>query len=91
MINYDIPWNPTRIMQRVGRINRVDTPHKTIHTYTCFPTEEGNDQLKLREAAEAKIEAFISLLGSDAKLLTDDEEIGSHTLFERILSVDTIT
>ena len=91
VINYDIPWNPTRIMQRVGRINRVDTPHKTIHTYTCFPTEEGNDQLKLREAAEAKIEAFISLLGSDAKLLTDDEEVGSHTLFERILSVDTIT
>lgn len=49
-------------MQRVGRINRVDTPHKTIHTYTCFPTEKGNDQLKLQEAAEAKIEAFISLL-----------------------------
>lgn len=91
VINYDIPWNPTRIMQRVGRINRVDTPHKTIHTYTCFPTDAGNDQLKLRESAEAKIEAFISLLGSDAKLLTDDEEVGSHTLFERILSVDTIT
>lgn len=91
VINYDIPWNPTRIMQRVGRINRVDTPHKTIHTYTCFPTEEWNDQLKLRESAEAKIDAFISLLWSDAKLLTDDEEVGSHTLFERILSVDTIT
>ena len=75
VINYDIPWNPTRIMQRVGRINRVDTPHKSIHTFTCFPTDEGNDQLKLRESAEAKIEAFISLLGSDAKLLTDDEEV----------------
>ncbi len=91
VINYDIPWNPTRIMQRVGRINRVDTPHKSIHTFTCFPTDEGNDQLKLRESAEAKIEAFISLLGSDAKLLTDDEEVWSHTLFEKILSVDTIT
>ncbi len=91
VINYDIPWNPTRIMQRVGRINRVDTPHKTIHTYTCFPTEKWNDQLKLREAAEAKIEAFISLLWTDSKLLTDSEEIESHTLFERILSVDMVT
>jgi SNF2 family DNA or RNA helicase len=33
VINYDIPWNPTRLIQRVGRINRVDTKFDTIHTY----------------------------------------------------------
>ena len=43
VINYDIPWNPTRLIQRVGRVNRVDTKFDTIHTYNFFPTEEGND------------------------------------------------
>lgn len=62
VINYDIPWNPTRVMQRVGRINRVDTPHATVHTYTCFPTEEGNAEIGLKESAMAKIAAFVSLL-----------------------------
>ena len=37
VINYDIPWNPTRLIQRVGRVNRVDTKFDTIHTYNFFP------------------------------------------------------
>ncbi|ABK16111.1 helicase domain protein [Syntrophobacter fumaroxidans MPOB] len=90
VINYDIPWNPTRMMQRVGRINRIDTPASTIHTYNFFPTTQSNDQIKLREAAEAKINAFLTLLGGDAELLTEGEPIGSHELFDRLLSKHTL-
>ena len=42
---------------RVGRVNRVDTRFDTIFTYNFFPTEQSNDLLKLKEAAEAKIQA----------------------------------
>ena len=91
VINYDIPWNPTRMMQRVGRINRVDTPFDTIYTFNFFPTKQSNDQIKLKEAAESKINAFLTLLGGDAALLTEGEPIGSHELFNRLLSVKTIT
>jgi superfamily II DNA/RNA helicase len=91
VINYDIPWNPTRLIQRVGRINRVDTKFDTIHTYNFFPTDEGNDLIKLREAAEAKIHAFIQMLGADARLLTEGEEIVSHDLFAKWNSKKTIT
>ena len=84
VINYDIPWNPSRMMQRVGRVNRVGTQFKTIHTYNFFPTDEGNDQIGLTESAKSKIHAFIKLLGNDARLLTGDEEITSHNLFDRI-------
>lgn len=91
VINYDIPWNPTRLIQRVGRVNRVDTKFDKIHTYNFFPTEEGNDLIKLREAADAKIHAFIQMLGADARLLTEGEEVVSHDLFARWNSKKTLT
>ena len=91
VVNYDIPWNPTRLMQRVGRINRVDTKFDTIYTFNFFPTRQSNDQIKLKEAAEYKIHAFIEMLGADARLLTEGEEIKSHDLFPVSLSKKTIT
>ena len=86
VINYDLPWNPTRMMQRVGRINRVDTSFDVIHTFNFFPTTQSNDQIKLKEAAEGKINAFLTLLGGDAELLTEGEPIDSHELFNRLIS-----
>jgi superfamily II DNA or RNA helicase len=91
VINYDIPWNPARLMQRVGRINRVDTKFEKIYTYTFFPTTQSNDQIKLEESAITKIQAFIEMLGSDARLLTDGEEIKSHDLFSRLNSKKSLT
>ncbi len=91
VINYDIPWNPTRLMQRVGRINRVDTKFNKIHSFNFFPTKQSNDQIKLKEAAEGKIHAFISMLGADARLLTEGEPIESFELFNKLLSKKTIT
>lgn len=90
VVNYDIPWNPAKMMQRVGRINRVDTKFDKIYTYTFFPTKQANDVIKLKELAESKISAFINLLGNDAKLLTEDEEITSHELFENLFSKEII-
>ena len=91
VINYDIPWNPTRLIQRVGRVNRVDTKFDKIYTFNFFPTKKSNDLIKLREAAEAKIHAFIEMLGADAKLLTDGEDIKSQSLFSQLNSKETIT
>ena len=91
VMNYDIPWNPSRMMQRVGRINRVDTEFGTVHTYNFFPTVESESAIGLQAAAEAKIEAFIEMLGTDAKLLTENEEIKSFSLFDHLTSKETIT
>ena len=90
VINYDIPWNPTRMMQRVGRINRVDTSFDKIYTFNFFPSKQSNDLIKLKEAAAAKIHAFITLLGNDARLLTENEEIESYELFNRLTSKEAI-
>ena len=90
VINYDIPWNPTRLMQRIGRINRVDTKFTTIHTYNFFPSVQGDSHIALKSAAEIKIASFLSLLGDDAELLTDGEPIDSHALFETLNSTEII-
>ncbi len=92
VINYDIPWNPVRMMQRVGRINRVakDLPFSKIYTYNFFPAGPINENISLKEAAEAKIKAFIEMLGNDARLLTD-EEIKSHELFTKLGSKRLLT
>lgn len=89
VINYDIPWNPTKLMQRVGRIQRVGSEFDEVFIYNFFPAGEINENLGLEEAAESKINAFIEMLGNDAKLLTD-EEIKAHDLFEKLNSKTTI-
>ena len=91
VLNYDIPWNPTRMMQRVGRINRVDTKFDKIYTFNFFPTKQANDEIKLREIAETKINAFLTLLGGDAAVLTEGEPVGHHELFNRLFLKQTIT
>jgi len=92
VINYDIPWNPVRMMQRVGRVNRVsrNPPFDTIYTYNFFPAGPINDNIGLKEAAVSKIQAFIEMLGNDARLLTE-EEIKSHDLFTKLTSKKMIT
>ena len=54
VINYDIPWNPTRMMQRVGRINRVDTKFDTIYTFNFFPTRQSNDEIQAERSGRSK-------------------------------------
>ncbi|OYD17568.1 helicase [candidate division WOR-3 bacterium JGI_Cruoil_03_44_89] len=86
VVNYDLPWNPTRVIQRVGRINRVDTTFNDIYIYNFFPTKQSNDVMKLEEAAIGKLQSFHDMLGEDAAYLTDGEEVGSHELFNRVNS-----
>ncbi len=87
VINYDIPWNPVRMMQRVGRVNRVskNPPFSNIYTYNFFPAGPIEKNISLEAAAESKIKTFIEMLGNDAKLLTD-EDIVSHDLFMKLTS-----
>ena len=81
MINYDLPWNPTRIMQRVGRINRVGTEHEEIYVFNFFPTAATSKHLPLKDRIIEKLQAFHDTLGEDFKYLSDEEEVSSQKLF----------
>jgi len=86
VINYDIPWNPTRLIQRVGRVNRIDTPFDKIYTFNFFPTKQADNEIELTNIARSKIEAFLTLLGGDAAILTEGEPVSSHELFDKLIS-----
>jgi len=81
LINYDLPWNPTRIMQRVGRINRVGTEFDKIYVFNFFPTSQSNQQLPLKDRIIEKLQQFHDTLGEDFKYLSEDEQVTSHKLY----------
>ncbi|MDA8091941.1 MAG: helicase-related protein [Actinomycetota bacterium] len=81
VINYDLPWNPMRVLQRVGRVNRVGSEHEQIHIFNFFPTSQSDEHLGLEASIKSKIQAFHDTLGEDAKYLTEEEVISTHELF----------
>jgi len=85
IINYDIPWNPTRVIQRLGRINRIGRKVFTrLYIYNFFPTEQGADVIKSREVAAQKMFLIHNTLGEDAKIFAPDETPSPAELFKRI-------
>ncbi|MCB0516020.1 MAG: helicase-related protein [Chitinophagales bacterium] len=84
IINYDIPWNPTRVIQRVGRINRMSAKvFDELYIYNFFPTDQGSDIVKSREIAQQKMFLIHSALGEDAKIFDADEEPTPSALYSK--------
>lgn len=76
VINYDIPYNPTRVIQRIGRINRINKKvFDKLYIYNCFPTETGESEIRIKQISTLKMRLINSVLGSDTRTLTDDEKL----------------
>jgi superfamily II DNA/RNA helicase len=84
IINYDLPWNPTRVLQRAGRVNRLGSKFSKIHIFNFFPTSQSDEHLGLEVNITNKIQMFHDILGEDAKYLSDGEEFGSQELFNHL-------
>jgi ERCC4-related helicase len=78
IFNYDIPYNPTRVIQRIGRINRIDKKvFEELFIYNYFPTDIGETETRTKEISTLKIAVIQAILGEDTKILTSDEELKS--------------
>ena len=75
IINYDTPWNSTRLMQRIGRVNRIGSKSDTIYNYVFYPSEQSNKQIKLNQIALSKIQTFHTTFGEDNQIYSTDEII----------------
>ena len=83
ILNYDTPWNATRLMQRIGRINRIGTKASRIYIYNFFPTEKVEDDIQLQRKAMVKLQAFHSALGEDSQIYSADEQVETFGLFDK--------
>lgn len=91
LINYDLPWNPTRVLQRAGRVNRLGSNFPNVHIFNFFPTSQSDEHLGLEVNITNKIQMFHDILGEDAKYLSDGEEFGSQELFNTLNSKTAYT
>jgi superfamily II DNA or RNA helicase len=79
VFNYDIPYNPTRVIQRVGRINRINKKvFDELYILNFFPTATGEEETRIKQISTLKIAMIHALFGEDTKVLTRDEELESY-------------
>ena len=79
IFNYDIPYNPTRVVQRFGRINRINKKmFDKLYIYNFFPTDIGETEVNLKRITGLKKMMFNAIFGEDTKVLTTNETLGSY-------------
>ena len=83
IVNYDTPWNSTRLMQRIGRVNRIGSTAKEVYIFNFFPTSKVNDDIELEKKAKMKLFAFHAALGEDSQIYSTDENPESFGLFDK--------
>lgn len=83
IVNYDTPWNSTRLMQRIGRVNRIGSTADEVHVYNFYPTAKVNNDIELEKKAIMKLQSFHAALGEDSQIYSPDEETGTFGLFDK--------
>ena len=81
IVNYDSPWNATRLMQRIGRVNRIGSTAKSIHNYMFYPSDPGDSIISLKKNSLIKLQSFHSALGEDTKIYSHEEIVQEFRLF----------
>lgn len=79
IFNYDIPYNPTRVIQRIGRINRINKKvFEELYIYNYFPTDVGEAETRTKEISTLKMAMIHAIMGEDTRALTKDEEVQAY-------------
>lgn len=84
ILNYDTPWNSTRLMQRIGRVNRIGSKEPFVYVYNFMPSAEGDAQIQLVRKANTKLQSFHVLFGEDNKIFTEDESVVHYDIAKAV-------
>jgi hypothetical protein len=90
LVSYDLPWNPVRLVQRAGRIDRPGSPHDAIRIYNLLPDSGLDTMLRLMDRIRSKVAAIRAAGGFDAPALPDRPAPGPdlHELVRRLQGND---
>ena len=81
VLNYDLHWNPVRLIQRFGRIDRIGSEYDKIHLQNMWPDLAVDAELALTDRLHNRIQSFHDLIGLDSKLLSDAERLNSNAMY----------
>lgn len=84
ILNYDTPWNSTRLMQRIGRVNRIGSKEPFVYVYNFLPSAEGDAEIQLVRKAHTKLQSFHILFGEDSKIFSDDETVVHYAIVKSV-------
>lgn len=82
IINYDSPWNASRLMQRIGRVNRIGSTANTIYNFLFYPSSQGDNEIQLYKNALIKLQSFHSAFGEDAQIFSREEIVKNFELYD---------
>lgn len=85
VVNYDLPWNPMKIVQRVGRVDRLGSDFDTVVSVVFIPEKELEDLLSLLERLEERIHKVAVTVGTEATILGEQENPKNFNAISRIV------
>jgi len=91
LINYDLPWNPVCLVQRIGRLDRIGSPHDVIDVYNFFPEEDLEELLRLLTRLYEKLHAINRTVGLDASVLGETPNPMDFNILRRLAGEEGTT
>ncbi|MEW6033626.1 MAG: helicase-related protein [Chloroflexota bacterium] len=88
VVNYDIHWNPVRLIQRVGRVDRIGTEHDVVHALNFLPETELEKNLGLQEKVRQRIAEIHNTIGEDAQILERNEQLNAEAMYAIYVAKD---
>lgn len=81
VVNYDLHWNPVRLIQRFGRIDRIGTENERVWGFNFLPEDALDKNLGLHEVLHRRIQEIHDTIGEDERILDQDEKINEEAMF----------
>lgn len=81
VINYDIHWNPVRLIQRIGRVDRIGSEASEIRVFNFLPERSLEAHLNLQSRVQRRVQEIHDVLGEDDKILTDNETLNERAMY----------
>lgn len=81
VVNYDLHWNPVRLIQRFGRIDRIGSLHDEVYGYNFLPETELERNLHLQEILSRRIQEIHDTIGEDTAILDPSEQLNEEAVY----------
>ncbi|MHB8630266.1 MAG: C-terminal helicase domain-containing protein [Aggregatilineales bacterium] len=81
IINYDLHWNPVRLIQRVGRIDRLGSVHSAVFAFNFLPEVGAEQQLGLQNRLSRRIQEIHDTIGEDSYILSRAEQLNEEAMY----------